>query len=177
MTSLPVSISGSKAKLLIIMAAVLVISGCRSIIFDPRGHLVPEKKRIALPETGERAGVFDTEDLRFAYNLAMTPRQLIISGRLYFTDRVAENFPLIQYFHLSVILIDAQGRILNMVGLISAAYHRTQYALIADSPFAFKTSVAIDEKTSAIAFSYTGRAYDNTEPAGGSMDFWEYPIE
>jgi hypothetical protein len=177
MMQLPVSHAGSKVRLLATMWwAVVLMFGCQTLIFDPRRHLVPEAKRITIPESGEGDGVFKTEDLTFAYKMVRTGGQLHLSGQIRFTDRIAENFPLIQYFHLSVILIDAQGKILNMNGLISAAYYRTQYAMIADSPIKFKTAVTIAEKTHSVAFSYTGKAYDNTEPAGGSMDFWEYPI-
>jgi hypothetical protein len=176
MKNISISHSGSKAKLFAMIGAVILIFGCRTVVFDPRGRMVPDAKRIALPESGERAGVFKNEDLTLAYKLTRTSGQLYISGQIRFAERIAENFPLIQYFHLSVMLIDAQGKVLDVAGLISAAYYRAQSALIAGSPISFKTPVAITDNTNSIAFSYTGKAYDNTERDRGSIEFWEYPV-
>jgi hypothetical protein len=166
----------TKAGLFAVVGVALLAAGCQSILFDLRGRVVPEAKRITIPESGQQTGDYKNEDLTLKYKMARGLGLLTISGEIRFTDRIAGNFPIIQYFHLEVMLVDAQGKILNTAGLASVAYYRTQYALGPDYPLAFNTSVTLPETTRSIAFNYTGKAYDPSEADGGSMDFWEYPV-
>ena len=99
---------------LALLGAVLLLLGCQSLIFDPRGHQVPEDKRITIPDSGEQAGVYKNEDLRVAYKMVRAPGQLRISGEIRFADRISESFPVIQYFNLGAMLLDGQGKILDM---------------------------------------------------------------
>jgi len=167
----------SRGILLVIICLALIQSGCQTLSFDPRGRTVPEAKRIALQESGESRGIYKTDDLTLTYKMARAPGKLTITGEIHFADRVIENFPVIQYFHLDAILIDAQGKVQDIVGLISASFYRSEYILLSDPPLAFNTSLTVGESTKSIAFSYTGKGIDPTERAGGSMDFWEYPVE
>lgn len=160
---------------LALIGVVVLLFGCQSLIFDPRGHLVPQDRRITIPDSGEQAGVFENEDLRLAYKMIRTPGQLRILGSLGFTDRISRNFPLVRYFHLGVMLLDDQGRILDMANLTTVSFYRTQYATIPDYPLAFSALISLRENTRSIAFNYTGNAYDPTLD-GGMMDFWEYPV-
>jgi hypothetical protein len=161
---------------LALLGAVLLLLGCQSLIFDPRSHQVPEDKRIAIPDSGEQTGVFKNEDLILIYKMVRTAGQLRISGEIRFADRISESFPIIQYFHLGAMLLDGQGKILEMTNLTSVGSYRTQYAAIPDYPLVFSTPIALLGNTRSIAFNYTGKAYDPTGPDGGMMDFWEYPV-
>ena len=166
----------SKLKGFATIWAMVLLFGCQTLILDPRGHSVPEEKWIPIPESGERIGVYKTEDLTLAYKMVKSPGQLRISGEMRFADRIAESFPLIVYFHLAAILLDAQGKVLSMPGLTSAANYQTQYATVPDYPLTFTTTIPVSENTTSVAFSYTGKAYDGSDPEGGSIDFWEYPV-
>lgn len=166
----------TKTGKLTLIGAVLLLFGCQFLIFDPRGHLVPEEKRITIPDSGEQTGVFKNEDLTLAYKMVRTPGQLRISGDLRFTDRISESFSIVDYFHLGAMLLDEQGKILDIAGLTSVTLYRTQYATIPDYPLTFSTLVMLRENTRSLAFHYTGKAHEPGEPDGGSMDFWEYPV-
>ncbi len=166
----------NKVKFLAAIWAVVLLFGCQTLSFDPRGRSVPEAQRIPIPESGERIGVYKTEDLTLKYKMVKSPGQLRISGEIRFTDRIGENFPLIPYFHLAAILIDVQGKVVSMAGLTSEVNYRTQYAALPDYPATFNTTIAVTENIASVAFSYTGKAYDNSDADGGSMDFWEYPV-
>jgi len=158
-----------------VMVAILLLFGCQSLVLDPRGRLVPQDKRMTIPDAGEQAGVYENEDLRLAFKMIRTPGQLQIFGNLGFADRISRNFPVVRTFHLGVMLLDDQGKILEMVNLISVSFYRTQYAIIPDYPLAFRRLVPLRENTRSIAFNYTGNAFDPTFD-GGMMDFWEYPV-
>jgi hypothetical protein len=176
MQNAALSDAGRMAKLLATIGVVALLFGCQTLSFDPRGHVVPEAQRITIPESGERIGAYKTEDLTVAYKMVRAAGRLSVSGEIRFTDRIAENFPLVLYFHLGVILIDAQGKVLDMVGLTSAANYATQYSILPEYPITFTTSVVVPDNVTAVAFNYTGKAMDNAGPEGGSMDFWEYPV-
>jgi len=171
-----ITLVGKGTKIFITIWAVLLVFGCQTISFDPRGRTVAEAQRITIPESGERVGVYNTEDLTLAYRMVRSPGQLNISGEIHFSDRLAENFPIVRYFHLDAILVDARGKVLEMTGLTSTAYFRTQYATPSDFAVTFKTPVAAGENVQAVAFSYTGKAFDINTSDGSFMDFWEYPI-
>ena len=160
---------------LALIGVVLLLFGCQSLILDPRGHQVPQDRRIMIPDSGEQTGVFENEDLRLAYKIIRTPGQLRILGSLGFTDRISRNFPVVTYFHLGVMLLDEQGKILDMANLTSVSFYQTQYATIPDYPLAFSSLISLRENTRSIAFNYTGNAYE-PGPDGGMMDFWEYPV-
>lgn len=164
-----------RGKLALIGVALLLF-GCQSLIFDPRGHQVPEDRRIPIPDSGAETRVFKNEDLTMTYKMARTPGQLQISGDIRFTDRIAENFPIVKYFHVGVMLLDDQGKILDLANLASVSFYRTQYATVPDYPLTFNASLLLPENTRSIAFNYTGNAYDPSGPDGGMMDFWEYPV-
>jgi hypothetical protein len=176
MKALKTSNAANKGRLLAIMCVTVLVFGCQTLSFDPRGHTVPEAKRIAIPGSGEQRGIYRTEDLTLTYKMVRTPGLLTISGEIHFADRIAENFPVIQYFHLDAILIDAQGKVQNMAGLTSTAYYHTEYITPSDYPPTFNTPITVTENTKSVAFSYTGKAFDATGSDGGGMDFWEYPV-
>ncbi len=164
-------------RLFAIVCAALILSGCQTVSVDPRGRVVQEEKRITLPESGERNGVYQTDDLTLRYKMARAPGLLTISGEIHFANRVAENFPVIRYFHLDAVLIDSQGRVQNMAGLISASFYHSEYITPSDPPLTFSTPLTVGQETKSVAFSYTGKAIDPTEHQREGMSFWEYPLK
>lgn len=63
------SARGEKWLLLLVVGVLLAVTGCQTLLTDPRGRMVPEDKRIALPDAGERTGDYKTEDLVLTVNL------------------------------------------------------------------------------------------------------------
>jgi hypothetical protein len=166
-----------RIKLLIVMCGLFSMAGCQSLLINPAGHMVQEDKRISIPDSREWTGVYKNEDLVLTYKMVRTAGQLNISGSIQFTRRIAENFPVIGYFHLDAIPVDAQGRAQDMAGLVSVSNYYTEYITPSDPPLAFNTPIMVSQDTRSIAFSYTGQAYDPTDNGGGGMDFWEYPFK
>jgi hypothetical protein len=152
------------------MLVMVLMFGCQSLSFDPKGHTVPERSWIALPQAGEYSGTWTNEDLTLDYKFVRNQSQLRISGSIQFADRITKNFLIIQYFHLDAIPVDAQGKVLDMIGLTSAASVNT----IFDHSLEFNSILTLPSNTETIAFSYRGRAYGTEH--GDIMDFWEYPV-
>jgi hypothetical protein len=158
------------SRLLGYMLLIVLMFGCQSLIFDPRGHRVPESSWIELHPSGDYSGTWNNEDLSLAYKFVRNQSQLRISGSIQIADRITNSFLIIQYFHLDAIPVDAQGKVLNMIGLTSAANVNTLF----DHSLDFSTTLTLPSNTEAIAFSYRGRAYGTEH--GDIMDFWEYPV-
>jgi hypothetical protein len=152
------------------MLVMAILFGCQTLSFDPRGHTVPESSWIALPRAGEYCGTWNNEDLTLDYKFVRNDSQLRISGSIQFADRIAQLYLIVQYFHLDVIPVDAQGKVLDMIGLTSAASVNT----IFDHSLEFNSILTLPSNTEAIAFSYRGRTAGMKD--GGTMDFWEYPV-
>ncbi len=160
-------------KLLSLILGMVLVAGCQSLLFDPRGHTVPEAKLIILPQSGDYSGIYKNEDLNMAYKLVRNQGQLSISGTVRFADRIMMGFAIVQVFHLDAILVDPQGKVLNMTGLTSASAVNILY----DGSIDFSRTMTLPPNTAALAFSYGGIAL-----SGGSgedsdrMDFWDYPL-
>jgi hypothetical protein len=170
------SLEGKRTNLLSIMCGLLFMCGCQSLLINPVGHMVQQEKRISIPDSGEWTGVYKNEDVVLSYKMVRTAAILHISGRIQFTRRIAENFPVIGYFHVDAIPIDPQGKALGMAGLTSVSNYYTEYITPSDPPLTFSATISMPEKAESLAFSYTGQAYDPTQDGGG-MDFWEYPFK
>jgi hypothetical protein len=112
----------------------------------------------------------DFKDLTLNYKFVRNNSRLRISGSIQFADRITKSYLVIQYFHLDAIPVDAQGKILDMIGLTSAAGVNT----IFDHSLEFNSILILPSNTEAIVFSYRGRTYGMKD--SGSMDFWEYPV-
>jgi hypothetical protein len=159
-------------RLLGCILVMLVVLGCQTLSFDPKGHTVPESNWIALPQAGEYSGSWKNEDLTLDYKFVRNQSQLRISGSIRFADRITNSFPIIQYFHLDAIPVDARGKVLDMVGLTSAAQLNTLF----DNSLGFNSILTLPSNTESIVFSYTGRAYEGDSGDGGIIDFWDYPL-
>ena len=162
-----------RGKLLSLTLLIVLMVGCQSISFDPRGHTVPEAKLIVLPQSGDYSGTYKNEDVNIAYTFVRNQNQLGISGTVRFADRIMMGFVIVQVFHLDAILVDAQGKVLDMTGLTTASAVNLLY----DGSIDFSKMVTLPPNTAALAFSYRGMALSGgSDDDGGSMDFWEYPL-
>jgi hypothetical protein len=157
-------------RLLGCMLVTVLMFGCQSLSFDPKGHTVPESRWIKPPTAGEYSGTWTNDDLTLNYRFVRNQSQLRISGSIRFADRITNSFHTIQYFHLDAIPVDAEGKVLDMIGLTSAAAINT----IFDHSLDFNTILTLPSNTEAIVFSYRGRAHGTNN--GDIMDFWEYPV-
>jgi hypothetical protein len=151
----------------------VVLLGCQSASFAPMGHMVPEDKRLLLSQSGDQSGTWRTEDLILDYKYDRYQDQLSISGTIRFAGRITNNYATVQYFHLDAIPVEAQGKVLDMISLTTAGDINTLY----EGPVDFYKILTLPPNTTAIAFSYRGRAYGSGSYFdGGFMDFWDYPV-
>ena len=164
------------SRVISVILAMVFMVGCQSLSFDPKGHTVPEAKRISLTEftqTGDYSGTFDNGDFDLVYKLVRNQGQTNISGKLRFDERITYSYYIIQYFHLDVVALDTDGKVLEMIPVTTVG----NLNAIFDGPVEFSKVLAFPPNTVAMAFSYTGKACgDGSGDGGDVMDFWEYPL-
>jgi hypothetical protein len=160
-------------KLLTLVLINVILLGCQSVSLTPIGHTVPENRWILLSQSGDQSGTWQSEDLILDYKYDRYQDHLSISGIIRFAGRIMNNYGIVQYFHLDAIPVDSQGKVLGMIGLTTAGDLNTMY----DDRVDFYKILTLPPNTTAIAFSYRGRAYGSGSGFdGGFMDFWDYPV-
>jgi hypothetical protein len=156
-----------------VIVAMVFVVGCQSLSFDPRGHTVPEAKRIALPQSGDYFNTYDNGDFELAYKISRNQGQTGISGRLRFDERITYSFYIIRYFHLDLIALGAEGKVLEMIPLMTVGNLNTVF----NGSVEFNRILTLPSNTVAMAFRYTGQAWSGGSGDGGDViDFWEYPL-
>ncbi len=151
---------------------LLVLGGCRTLSLDYRAGRVPEEDRISIPENSEQEDVWRTREATVEYHYIRKGSDLRISGVMKLNEPITNNFSWIDYSHLDVIFVDAQGHVLEMRGLMSSCRGRP------DAPEPFDLRLTLPPGTEAIAFSYRGKAYagGGGDSGGDVYSFWYYPI-
>jgi hypothetical protein len=160
-------------RVISVVLVLVFMVGCQSLSFDPRGHTVPEANRISLPQSGDYSDTYDNGDFNLAYKLTRNQGQTSISGRLRFDERITYNYYIIRYFHLDLIALGTEGKVLEMIPLTTVG----NLNAIFGGPVEFNKAFTFPPNTVAMAFSYTGKACgDGSGDGGDVMDFWEYPL-
>jgi hypothetical protein len=173
MKNLVQTIASWRGKLPSLILISVILLGCQSTSLAPMGRTVPQNKWIFLSQSGDQSGTWRSEDLLLNYKYDRYENQLSISGIIRFAGRIMNNYGIVQYFHLDAIPVDAQGKVLDMIGLTTAGDLNTVY----DNPIDFDKILTLPPGTAAMAFSYRGRVSGGGSGFdGGFMDFWEYPV-
>ncbi len=155
------------------MVALLGIgsAACQKSVFGAKNSVVPQLQRSDLLVGGQHSGLWDRYDLTLYYSYERSPQQLKLSGEIHFAPYLQKNFPYLNYFHMSMLLLDAQGHVLATKPLVTSNY----FAGTAH-PLSFSVTVALPVGTTAMAFGYTGKAQDITNESGGdTTSFSFYP--
>lgn len=156
----------------VIAGLVLLFSltACQgTLLTDVRGKTVPAEHHIPLAESA--SSQWEARELTIDYRYRLGPGNFAVSGVVRLADLIRYNYLVIRYFHLDVLFVDSQGKILGMAGLVSTGFRRTE------DPIPFNALVPMPQGTSAFAFSYRGEAL---EAGPGRLSsptyFWHYPV-
>jgi len=157
-----------KNVLLLVVAAVF-LPACQSLMLTYRGATVHPEDRIPLVAGALQAGGYLAPDLTVYYQYVWNQSELDISGVVVFAGSISNNFTLIKTFHMSLVLLDAQGRILEMKLLQTASPGDPS------DPTPFSERIALPPGVSGMAFVYSGDAREGGQD-GVATTFWHYPI-
>ena len=163
--------------LMLLIAAVFAMGavGCQTLATTAVGKMVDQDSWIPLKAGGPQIGTWDGPDVTVKYNYVRAGDNLNLKGEVRYASRIADNFTLIQYFHLDVLFVDSQGKVLDEQPFASDAFETlTPRAL--DPTVPFSREVILPVNTEAMAFSYKGQAISSGDGTGGPLYFWEYPV-
>jgi hypothetical protein len=157
-----------KAGLWIFLLAGLV--ACQSSLTSYRGKAVEAKNRFDLLDGGPHKGAWQTKDLGIEFQYMREQQDLQISGLVKLQVYLL-HYNFMKSFFLGLHFVDAEGKVLVDETILSAAYR-------AEMPeqMAFKANLKIPPDSTAIAFSYRGRAFIiGDDSRGGGWEFWQGP--
>lgn len=149
---------------------LLALAGCRILSLDYRAGRVPEQDRISIPENSEQADVWRTREAAVEYHYLRKGSDLRISGVMKLGEPITNNYSGIEYSHLDVILVDSEGNVLEMRGLMSSCWTHPE------APQPFDLRIILPPGADAMAFSYRGKAFSGGTEGGDVYSFWYYPI-
>ena len=150
------------------VVAVFLLA-CQSLMVSYQGATVHSEDRIPLVAGALQAGGYLAPDLAVYYQYVWNQSELDISGVVVFAGSISNNFTLIKKFHMSLVLLDAQGRILEMKLLQTASPGDPS------NPMPFRQRLTAPPGVSGMAFVYSGDAREGGQD-GVATTFWHYPI-
>jgi hypothetical protein len=175
----------NKKPLIIISRIVLsvfflsMVVACQGRFLSYQGAVAKQESRIALQEGGLYTGSWKTRDLSMDYSYQRDQNNMELSGTVELDKSLERGFPTLEYLIISVHLLDAEGKVLENARLLTSEYRHMIKKL------SFKQSIKLPPGTTAMAFSYRGRARDvggsgvsvDDSGDGDSWDFWLYPFQ
>jgi len=156
-------------NVLLLFVAAVFLPACQSLMLTYQGATVHPEDRIPLVAGALQAGGYLTPDLTVYYQYVWNQSELDVSGVVVFVGSISNNFTLIKTFHMSLVLLDAQGRILEMKLLQTASPGDPS------DPTPFSERIALPPGVSGMAFVYSGDAREGGQD-GVATTFWYYPI-
>jgi hypothetical protein len=163
-------------KLVAVLLAAVLTVGCQSVAMSYQKGIVPENKRIAI-EDGNHTAKWSTNEVNLDYGYSKNQGSMRLYGEVYYADPIRYNYSLVQYFHMDVIFVDSQGRVLGTAGLVTDSSNPLAPSA-RTARVTFDRMLPVPPGTSSIAFSYTGAAREgNIREGGNPTNFWEYPIQ
>ena len=147
---------------LLILITVLV--SCQGKFMTGQGRVVAEEKRIALQSEGSASGSWQgKQDLTVNYTTTRSQDALQIAG-----DIVFKRHKQLDTFRFSLVLIDGDGNVLDIVPVTSAGGRRK----VEQVPFS--QEISLPPGTRSIAFSYDGTTRGIGQ-GGSPNSFWSAP--
>jgi hypothetical protein len=150
-------------------AVAAFLLACQSMMVTYQGATVHSADRIPLIAGAPQAGGYLGPDLAVNYQYLWNQSELDIAGEIVFAGGISNNFSLVVNFHLSLALLDAQGRILEMKMLQATSSEDPS------NPMPFNERLAVPPGVAGMAFVYGGDAREGGME-GMTTTFWHYPI-
>ena len=157
-----------------LIALSLVMTACGTIPTSFQGRESDPASRIMLDDGGPHAGTWTAPELALTYDYNWDPSILDISGSVALDDYIRHGHDRLLYLDLRVNYIDAEGFILGSHRVLYINYDWMTY-----NQYPFTISLTAPANTTAIAFSYSGRAWESDgEPRsrGSVYSFRKFPI-
>lgn len=152
---------------LLILLAVLSGSGCAGKFIGEKGDRVIRKNYLILLKDGKQQGEWKTNELTIFYQYETVANVVNISGNVKLKVGFSSGFRWITHLDTHLLLIDDQGRILEIVPVLSTGIQQVSDEL----PMKFESNVPLPEGTHTLSFAYEGEM-----KGAGAMDSTTFDI-
>lgn len=125
---------------------------CQTPSSSWRGKETNEDLRVPLKRNGEGDGKWETRDVLLSYQYREADGRLELSGEVRIANHLRNSFAAMEYFHLRLFFLDAEGRVAGSKNFALGPSRKDVW----DLPF--KRSADTPDEAVAIAFGYSGRA-------------------
>ena len=151
-------------RLGLILILMTALAACQGKLFSVQGEFVVEEKRIALQQEGSASGSWQgKQDLTVSYTATRNQDLLQMAG-----DIVFRRPKMLDTFRFSLVLIDAEGKILDVIPVTTAG------GRMETEKIAFSHELTLPPGTRFFAFTYDGTSRGVGQ--GGSPNaFWSAP--
>ena len=167
--------SNARVIMVLVSAAALafLLVGCQgSSLITGKGDQLQQSAQIAIAESGEHSGNYQTDNVNIDYTYTRSaPQTLQMSGTVTYSSALQQNYNMINYFNVGIFLADASGNVLGMRDLATGQANFTDGA---PSSLTFNKTLQIPAATAMIAFRYEGQAQGDMH--GAPTEFFQYPI-
>ena len=141
-----------------------VLASCQGKFMTGQGRVVAEEKRITLQSEGSASGSWQgKKDLTVNYTTTRNQDTLQIAG-----DIVFKRSKLLNTFRFSLVLIDADGNVLDIVPAASAGGRQEVEQV------SFSQEMTLPPDTRFFAFTYDGTTRGIGQ-GGSPKSFWSAP--
>ena len=149
--------------------------GCQTLVTTPVGRMVDQDFWIPLQAGGRQASAWNGMYVTVRYDYARNGDSLNLRGEVRYASRIADNYTSVQYFHMDVMFLDPQGKVLDSQPIATDSFD-ILFPRGADPTVPFDKEMILPVNTAAMAFSYRGQAISTGDGTGAPRYFWEYPV-
>lgn len=152
---------------------IVIFSGLLSCMnyITYKGHEVAEEDRLPIHDGGPNHGFWQTNDLSVNYVYHKTANDIQLSGEISFAVHLMNSFSSLDSFHLRIYFLDGDGRIIEGKGIFYSGYK------VSIENMEFNRRLSLPADTTAMVFSYTGTASDQSGDEGKlNYEFWKSPV-
>jgi hypothetical protein len=135
---------------LIIIAALC--GGCAGKFIGEKGDKVIRKNYLILLKDGKQQGEWKTNELAVSYQYETAASALNISGTVQLLGGFSVGFQWITHLDTHLLLLDDQGRILEIVPVFASGLQRVSDSI----PMKFALNIPLPEGTHTFSFAYEG---------------------
>jgi hypothetical protein len=150
------------------MILLSILTACQTLTLPSSTGLVSSENRLPFPE-GQNSGAWKGNYLVVDYKYSRVVTGTDMTGTVTFRENMLMNFTSLTDFHLGVIFLDENGKVIGRKGLT------TWRGDLGQIPF--RAEMGVPPATASIAFTYEGTAIEGGggDEGGGVTRFFQYP--
>lgn len=144
----------------------LLVSGCLQTQELYIGNKVTAEK-VEIKKDGPQVGIWETFDLKIAYEFVVNGQNLDISGQIELGDHQKMVYDRVRSLDIYLFFLDHDSRVLLTQPLDRSFQGSTQWTQ------SFTRSYEIPDATEALSFGYSGQVSEQD----GQLSFWLLPLK